>query len=51
MTPKQALGVLIIAATDLLLAIDGATDQFEPEVQRLQNAIAEADKARLGGAQ
>jgi hypothetical protein len=51
LTPKSALGVLIIAATDLLSAIDGTTDQFEPEAIRLQKAITEATKLLEGGAQ
>ena len=49
LTPKPALAVLIIAATDLLSAMDGATDEFEPEVARLQKAITKAEQVLRAG--
>jgi hypothetical protein len=55
MTPVQALTKLISASDDLIAAIEGVTDQFEPEVARLQYATTKAEEvvkvARKGGAQ
>jgi hypothetical protein len=56
MTPIQALRKLIDRADDLIAAIEGATDQFESEVARLQHATSKAEavvkaSAQKGGAQ
>lgn len=42
---------IVDRADDLIRAIEGATDQFEPEARRLQQAITEAAKLLKGGVQ
>lgn len=44
-----ALRALIEKADDLMAAIEGATDQFEPEVSALSTASSAAEKALLAG--
>lgn len=47
----DAVEQLIGAADDLISAIEGTTDQFEPEVQALCAAsAAEKTLSRIGGA-
>jgi len=50
MTNKQ-LKTLIARADDLIAAIEGVTDQFEPEVARLTHAVTKAEQALKGGDQ
>jgi hypothetical protein len=51
MTPAQALRKLIDRADDLIAAIEGTTDQFQTEVDRLKGAVGKAEQALKGGAQ
>ena len=46
-----AIKQLIATADDLIDAIEGSTDQFEPEAKRLQKAVARAERLLKGGAQ
>ena len=39
------LKTLVTKSDDLIAAIDGTTDQFEPEVAALNNAASSAEKA------
>jgi hypothetical protein len=48
--PYQLFTNLISDANDLIAAIDGATDQFKPEISRLEKAVAKAEKVLKGGA-
>jgi hypothetical protein len=47
----QAITNLISDTNDLIAAIEGTTDQFEPEVARLKEAVTRAEKVLKGGAQ
>ena len=46
---RKAICELIAASDDLTSAIDGATDQFDPEKGRLMDATSAAEKALKGG--
>jgi hypothetical protein len=49
-TPRgRRIRSLIDRADDLIAAIEGTTDQFEPEVARLQAAVTKAEQVRKGG--
>jgi hypothetical protein len=49
--PYQLFTNLLSAVDDLIAAIDGNTDQFEPEVRRLQEAVTKAEQVLKGGVQ
>jgi hypothetical protein len=51
MTIRKAIKTLIDRADDLIAAIEGTTDQFEPEVAALQAAVTKAEQVLQGGAQ
>jgi hypothetical protein len=51
MTLYQVITNLISDANDLIAAIDGTTDEFKPEVARLEKAIIRAEQVLKGGAQ
>ena len=50
---RKSLELLIEKSDDLIAAIEGVTDQFEPEVAELSAAASAAEKAlsRIGGQQ
>jgi hypothetical protein len=48
--PYQVFTNLISDANDLIAAIEGTTDQFKPEVRRLENAATKAEQVLKGGA-
>lgn len=46
---RKAIRELITASDDLTSAIEGATDQFDPEKGRLMDATSAAEKVLKGG--
>jgi hypothetical protein len=47
---RKTIRDLIAASDDLTAAIEGATDQFDPEKGRLMDATTAAEKVLKGGA-
>jgi hypothetical protein len=47
---KSAIRQLLATVDDLIAAIEGTTDQFEPEVMCLQAAATKAEQILKGGA-
>jgi uncharacterized protein DUF6900 len=47
---RKAIRELIAASDDLTSAIEGATDQFDPQKGALMDATSAAEKALKGGA-
>jgi hypothetical protein len=51
MTINKALRTLIDRADELILSIEGTTDQFDAEINRLSKAIVNAENILRAGAQ
>jgi hypothetical protein len=47
---ERTIKRLIAASDDIIAAIEGTTDQFEPQVMRLQEATTKAERLLKGGA-